>query len=163
MRAILLIVAAAAFSGCYTYTPVQTAPAVGTMVRVRVPVTSAVAGRTAPQETADLEGLLVGTGDTLFLATETRRELGAYREITQFDTIRVATNQTASVEIREFSSARSIALGGIIAAAATVAAVVAFNGLSGSEGEESPGPGSPDTALVVRGSLLSTLWGLLSR
>ena len=159
-RGLALLWGVAYLTGCHTYTPVQTEP-VGSDVRVRVPLTSAISGRNGAVETVGIEGRLIGVGDTLFLATETRRELGAYREITQFDTISVAMDQTSSIEVKEFSTTRSIILGASIAAVAGVAAVIAFNATSGSEGEESPGPGSPDSSLLVSRSLVSVLWGLL--
>ena len=88
---------------------------------------------------------------------------GAFREILQYDTVRIAASEASSVEVREFSSGRSVVLGVVIAAGAATAAVLAFN--SGGNGGNPPGPdpGPPAPALVVSGSLLSAIWGLIGR
>ena len=122
--------------GCHTYRPVEHAP-VGSIVRVRVPVSSPV-GRTV--ETASVEGQVLDNGDTLTLATETRRQLGAYSELMQFDTIRLADAQVSSVEIKEFSTKRSVVLGVAITAGAVLAAAFGF-GLTG--GADPPDDGRP--------------------
>lgn len=148
-------------SGCHTYHQVDNPP-VGSMVRVRVPVTSAIAGRNAPVESASIEGMLVAADDTLTLATETRREFGAYRELMQRDTLRLARSQASSVEVREFSTKRSVVLGVVIAGVAGVSAWYAFD-LGG--GGDPPGGngGEPPALSVVTPSLLSALWGLIAR
>lgn len=161
-RQTLVVLGIALLSGCYSYHPVASAP-VGSMVRVRVPVTSALNNPNRAPETASIEGLVVAGGDTISLATETRREFGAYREIVQHDTIRLAATQASLVEVREFSSKKSVALGVVIAGGAGLAAAVAF-GLGGGRGGNPTDPGTgPQTAVVVSASFLSTVWGLVTR
>lgn len=146
--------------GCYTY-QVAPAPAVGSPVRVTVPVTSAVNRSNAAPETVAIEGILLDAGDTLVVATRTRREFGAYRELIQYDTLRLGRDQTTALEVREFSSTRSIVLGSVIALGAAGAAVLAFDAGGGSGGQD--GNGGEPPALSVNGTLLSQLWGLLTR
>lgn len=159
----LVCVAVAVLTGCHTYHVVDEPP-VGSVVRVRVPLTSAIAGTSAPIETVSVEGLLVGAGDTLRIATETRRELGAYRELIQRDTLRLARSQASSVEVREFSTGRSVVLGTVIAGVAGLAAWYAFD-LGGGEAGDGPGNGNGTvtTSIVASPSILSAVWGLIAR
>lgn len=158
----LACVAIAVLSGCHTYHVVDEPP-VGSMVRVRVPLTSAIAGTRAPIETVSLEGLLVAAGDTLMLATETRRELGAYRELIQRDTLRLARSQASSVEVREFSTARSVVLGTVIAGVAGLAAWYAFDLGGGQAGDDSGNGNGTVTSIVASPSIVSAVWGLIAR
>lgn len=160
-KAALLCAGIAFSTGCYTYRLVDSPP-IGSIVRVRVPVTSALNSRNSAPETASIEGHLIDVGDTIAVATETRRELGAYREIVQFDTLRLAMSQTSSLEVREFSRSRSILLGTSIAAIAGTAAAVAF-GLGGGGDPPDSGGGGPVTSIVVSPSIVSVLWGLIVR
>ena len=132
-----LVAGAFLLSGCHTYLPID-APRPGSVARVRVPIESAVADPNAPPETVAVEGLVLASGDTIVLAASTRRELGAFREIIQYDTFRVARDGLVSIEAREFSKGRSLALGVIIAGGATGLALVAL-GFGGGEGGENPG------------------------
>lgn len=158
---LLMVLGVVFLSGCYTYRPVET-PSPGSMLRVRVPVTSALNNPNQAPATASIEGLVLSAGDTISLATETRRQMGAYREIVQYDTLRLAVSQTSSMDVREFSAPRSVVLGVAIAGAAGAAAAVAF-GLGGGSVGEPPGPGDPVNSVVISGSLLSAVWGLISR
>jgi hypothetical protein len=156
--------AAAVFlaSGCYTYQVVDSPP-VGSMVRVRVPVSSALSDPNRAIETASIEGLVIrNESDTLSLATETTRQLGAYRELTQFDTLRLASTQMSSVELREFSKQKSVILGVAIAGGATLLAAKAF-GLGGGESGQIPGPGDPVNSFVISRSVVSAIWGAIIR
>ena len=162
MRLAAVVAASAVLAGCHTYAPVQT-PVVGSTVRVHVPVQSAVADRNAAPRTETVEGVVVTSGDTLALATQTRREIGAYRELTQYDTLRLGMDQMSFVEVREFSATRSIVLGAAITAVAAIAAVVAFNSSENGGEVPDPGPGEPAPAVVVSSSLLGALWGLVAR
>lgn len=162
LRFVTVLLVSSVLAGCHTYSPVQS-PALGSTVRVHVPVQSAVADRNAAPRVETVEGVVVGAGDTLALATQTRREFGAYRELVQFDTLRLGMDQTSFVEVREFSTTRSIALGAALALVAGVAAVVAFNSSENGGEVPDPGPGEPAPSVVVSGSLLSSLWGLLAR
>lgn len=163
LRAGMVGVAVMVLSGCYTYRVVDNPP-IGSMVRVNVPVTttSALTAGGSSTESIAVDGVLLAVGDTLSVATQTRRSMGAYRELVQFDTLRLAAGQATSVELKEFSSSRSVVLGVVIAAAAGTAGAVAFGLGGGQSGNEPPGPIGPSTA-VVTSSLVSTVWGLLRR
>lgn len=162
-RTAMAAVGVIALSGCYTYRTVDN-PAVGSAVRVNIPVTvsSALTNPSGATESIAVEGVLLDVGDTLSLSTKTRRSMGAYRDLVAFDTLRLARDQTTSVQLKEFSSARSVVLGVVIAGSAGVAGAVAFGLIGGEAGDESPGPVGPVTA-VVSSSLVSTVWGLLRR
>jgi len=150
----------ALLGACQTYTPV-TNPTPGSTVRVRVPVTSAVANRNAAPETIAIEGDVVEAGDTLVLATTRRHEYGAYREIVQFDTVRLGPDQQYSVEVVEFSARKSIILGLVITAGAALAAAKAF-GVGGADDKPLPGePPPPQGALVISSSLVAGILGFL--
>ena len=156
----LAVLLGLAASSCYTYTPVQN-PAMGSTIRVHVPIGNALRDANQAPETAAVEGEVVSVGDTLALATERRQEYGAYREVIQYDTLRVGMDQPTLIEVRAFSSQKSILLGTVIAAGATFAAVAAFNaGDDGSGGDDSePSPG-PTPAVVVSPSIISAIIGL---
>lgn len=162
-RPLLLTLAVVGLAGCHTYRPVET-PAIGSAVRVHLPVTSALSDPNAPTETVSVEGVTVEVGDTLVLATRTRREYGAFREVIQFDTIRLSAMQASSIDVREFSTGRSVVLGVALAGGAALAAVLAFNAENDGGSGRTPGPGDPPALSIVgSGSLLSAIWGLITR
>jgi hypothetical protein len=156
----VLLLAGGVLSGCHTYRVVET-PTLGSIVRVQVPVTSALDGPNAASRTASLEGEVVGVGETLLLATETRREYGQFREVVQFDTISLSTEQASVIQVREFSSQRSVAMGAVIAVGAITAGILAFNSSSNGGDIPTPGPPEPESAIVVSNSVISMIWGLL--
>ena len=86
-RTALALLGVFALSGCYTYRTVEN-PAVGSLVRVNIPVTvsSAVTNPNQSTQSMGIDGIVLAVGDTLSLATETRRSMGAYRELVQYDT-----------------------------------------------------------------------------
>lgn len=147
-------------SACHTYIPVERA-APGATVRVHVPVVNPLSNPNAPPQTVAIEGDVLQNGDTLVLATRTRREIGAFREFVQYDTLRLSPEQRAAVELREFSPGRSVALGVLIAGSAVGFAAIAFGVGGGSDGEEGPGGTPPAPSIVVNRSVFSTLWGVL--
>ena len=147
-------------SGCHTYRTVDSAPQ-GATVRVSVPVRSALAGGGAPLRTESIEGRVLENGDTLALATETRRTLGAYRDIVQMDTLRLGRDQIASLEVRELAKTRSVVLGVIIAVGAGAAGVLAYNAAGG--GSTGDGDGGEPPALELRTSVLGRLLELVAR
>lgn len=161
-RMAVVILGAVALSGCYTYRTVES-PAIGTAVRVNIPVTvsSALTSGTSTESVA-IEGVVLGVGDTLSLATQTRRSMGAYRDLVQFDTLRLAQDQRTSIQLKEFSSSRSAILGLVIAGAAGTAAAVAFGFGGGESGDTPPGPVGPETAVVSSG-MISTVLRILRR
>ena len=160
-RAAAVLALVSALNGCYAYRPVESAP-VGASVRVHIPVGSSVdiPGRAA--ETVTVEGSLLELGDSIAIATETRRELGAYREIVQFDTLRLGVSQIARIELKEFSQGRSIGLGLAISGVVAAAAAVAFGVGGGAAGDGPPDGGGPQGAFVINPAVLAGLIGALS-
>ena len=154
----LLVAAVLLLGGCYTYQVVDTPP-LGSAVRVRVPVTSALDDRNTAPPSVAVEGAVLQVGDTLVLARRTRREFGAFREVILFDTLRLGRAQTSSIELKEFSSGKSVMLGIVIAAGITGLALAGFKG-GGGDGE-APGVGPPNPSIVVNGSVLSAVWGFI--
>lgn len=156
--AVFILVLSGWMSACHSYTPVAD-PMPGTTVRVHIPVRTALDNPNAPTRTQSVEGQLVEAGDTLVLATQSRREYGAFREIVQFDTIRLGPEQRAGVELREFSTGRSVALGVGLTGIVVFAAVAAFGLGGGQEGEGLP-PDNP-TPAIVSSSMISTIVGFV--
>ncbi|MEM7415452.1 MAG: hypothetical protein AAF389_08145 [Gemmatimonadota bacterium] len=158
-RTAFLIATVLGTAGCHSYTPVST-PMPGSTVRVRVPVASALADPNAPPQTASIEGQVVESGDTLVLATRNRQEYGAFREIVQYDTVRLGPDQRYSVELSEFSTGKSVALGLAITGGAALLAATAFGG---GGGDDSPIPGGPPPPqpIVISNGLISSILGLL--
>jgi len=159
--AIALFALSPALSACHTYRPISTATP-GTAIRVHVPVVSALSNPNAPPQSVSIEGDVVSAGDTVVLATETRRELGAYREVVQFDTVRLAPDQRLSMELVEFSTKKSVLLGVAIAGGATAFAVAAFGFGGGSDGG-GPNNTPPQPAIVISGSLIGSILGWVGR
>lgn len=156
LRAAVLFVGVSFLAGCHTYHVVENPPP-GSTVRVRIPVNSPL---NRPTEDVLVEGQLLDNGDTIKVATATRRQLGAYTELMQYDTLRLAADRVTAVELKEFSRGRSIALGVAMAGGATLAALLGFGWMSGGEIQN---PDIPPQTTVVSRSLLSTVWGLIAR
>ena len=126
-------------SGCYTYHLVEEAP-VGSVARLRVPIQSAIVDPNAPPETVAIEGLIISFGDTISFEASSRQVIGAFREVVQYDTLQVARDGLASIEVREFSSARSVVLGVAVTLGTTALALAALGVESGQAGDQ-PGDG----------------------
>lgn len=126
-------------AGCYTYRLVEEAP-VGSVARLRVPIQTAIVDPNSPPETIAIEGLIISFGDTISFQASSRQIVGAFREVVQYDTLQVARNGLASIEVREFSSARSIVLGAAVAAGTTGLALAAL-GVEGGQAGDRPGEG----------------------
>lgn len=150
LRASVWLLGAVLLSGCYRYIPVQT-PAPGTVARVRVPVQSAVADPNAPPETISVEGtILDSAGDTLVLEARLSREISAFQQYVRLDTFRVARAELSSVELKEFSTGRSVALGAGVAGGAALMAWAALGIQGGSDGEgNGDGDGSQGFTVVL--------------
>lgn len=131
-------------SGCYTYSLVEDAP-VGSAARLRVPIQSPIVDPSSPPETMAIEGLILSFGDTISLEASTRQIVGAFREVVHYDTLRVARDGLASIEVREFSKVRSVVLAAGLAAG-TVALALAALGSEGGEAGEGPGRTGSESA-----------------
>lgn len=162
-RVLSLAVSGTAFllSGCYTYRLVEE-PLVGSVARVRVPVEAAVTGPGSPAGTVALEGLVVSAGDTLTLEAETRQFAGTSREVLRYDTLRVARDGVASIEVRNFSVVRSVTLGAGVAAG-TVALALAALGTEAGEGGKGPGEGGPESFAATFSIVVGTVARLFRR
>lgn len=156
-RVVLFSLGVGFLTGCHTYRVVDEPP-IGSVVRVSLPVTTPLS---SIAQTVSVEGQLLEVGDTIALATETRRSLGAYRDLVQFDTVRLAASQTSSLEVKEFSTRRSVVLGVAIAGGAAFGAAVGFGLVGGAFGSDPTPP--PPVSTVVSRSLVSAIWGLLVR
>ena len=155
-----VIGAALLLSGCYTYRLVEE-PLVGSVARVRVPVETPVTGPGSTAGAVALEGLVVSTGDTLALQAETRQFAGAFREVLRYDTLRVARDGVASIEVRELSVVRSVVLGAGVAAGAAALALAALGTEAGAGGEGSGdgGRGSLSAAVETAVAAFTRLFG----
>lgn len=162
IRTGVFLLGAAVLSGCYTYVPAD-APRPGEVARVRVPVRSALDDPNAPPPTATVEGEVLAAGDTIVLATTSRRELGAYRELILVDTFRVARGDVSSIELRKFSQGRSVALGVALAGTVTIAALAALGITGGAEGEGTPPDVPNPEGAIVLNPVVQLLWRLISR
>ena len=149
-------------TGCHTYQVVGSPPAVGSTVRVHVPVSSPLIGGNRAPRTATVEGRLLTASDTIALATRTRLPFGAFRELVQVDTFRLAASDASRVEVRELSGTRSVVFGVVVAAGAALLAFAAFDFGPPGNPPDPPG-GQEQSSVVVHGSLVSSLVGLLSR
>ena len=147
--------------GCYTYTLVEDPP-VGSMARVRVPVRSAVAGPAITPETIAIEGLVLSLGDTLSLEAGTRQFAGTFREVLRYDTLRVARDGVATIEVRNLSVVRSVTLGAGVAAATVALAFGAF-GTEAGEGGEGPGEGGSGSFAATLSMAVGTVARLFGR
>ncbi len=143
-------------AGCYSYAPVQR-PTPGSTVRIHVPVRSAVAGRQAREESVAFEGLVLSFGDSLYLQTTSRREYGAFREVFEFDTLRVAPGVLMGMEERYLSKPKTYGFAALVAVGTTALVVAAVNAAGGSGGGNDGNGGGPQTAIIVRPIVSSLL------
>ncbi len=136
-----------AVSGCYSYRLVEDAP-VGAVARLRVPIQSAIVDPNSPSETVAVEGKIVSVGDTIWFEASTRHAVGLFRDVVQYDTLRVARDGLASIEVREFSTTKSVLLGAGLAAG-TAALAAAAAGVGGGQAGAGPGGDAPQTSTTV--------------
>ena len=156
----LSLVGAMLFAACSTYTPVGN-PVPGVTVRAQVPIQSAITNRNSAPQLITIEGIVVSSGDTVVLATKSRQEYGAFREIMRFDTVRVARDELASLDLQEFSAKKSVALGVGLTAAATYFAVSALGVKNGEAGGGPDGDIKPSGTIVLR-PIVGLIWRLIS-
>jgi hypothetical protein len=155
-----MVVGAAMMSGCYSYVPVER-PTPGTVVRVDVPVRSAMAGRAIEEDVASMEGRLLSAGDSIVLEMASMRELGNFRQIRSVDTLRVARADLVGVSTREFSKPKTVVLTAVLLGATIGLAVAALDVAGGSQGGKN-GNGNPTTSIVVK-PVFSALMRALGR
>ena len=161
VRSLVFLLGATVLSGCYTYVPIER-PSPGTEVRVHVPVTSAVARPGMEEDGFTLEGRVLAMGDSLVLLSETNTQLGAYRELTRVDTLRMDPTKLSGIDERVFSQGRTLALSAGLAAAA-VGGFFAFSSFGGGGAGDGPnGNGEPSASIAV-GSILAGLLGFIGR
>ena len=144
------VICALSLSACHTYVPVDT-PVPGSAVRVVVPVRSAIDDPNAAGNTASFEGDVISVSrDTVVVAMDTRRDRGAFRaQLRQIDTVRLARAGVSSLELKEFSSSKSVMLGAAITGAVTVLALSALGVEGGAAGEGNPGDGGDVTGSLI--------------
>lgn len=156
-RAVAALVFLGLLPGCYTYR-VADAPAPGAVARVHVPVFSAADDPNEARETASVEGIVVEYGDSIVLATTIRREIGAYREVSREDTLRIAVEGTTRIEVREFSRTKSVLMGGVVAGGVALLALTALGIEGGDAGDDGSGDGDRSFRVSLAG-----LVGFLTR
>ncbi|MCY3600490.1 MAG: hypothetical protein OXN85_11055 [Gemmatimonadetes bacterium] len=133
--------------GCYSYRLVDDAP-VGAVARLRVPIQSAIVDPNSPTGTVAVEGKVISVGDTIEFEASTRHTLGLFQDVVQYDTLRVARDGVTSIEVREFSTTKSVLLGAGIAAG-TAALAAAAAGVGGGDAGDAPGTDPPQTSTTV--------------
>jgi len=148
------------FAACSTYTPIEN-PAPGATVRAQVPILSAVTNRNAAPQLITIEGIVVSSGDTVVLATKSRQEYGAFREIMRFDTVRMARGELASLDLQAFSAKKSVALGVALTGAATYFAISALGVKSGEAGDGPDGGLNPSGTIVLK-PIVGLIWRLIN-
>ncbi|MYC89179.1 MAG: hypothetical protein F4X22_13235 [Gemmatimonadales bacterium] len=146
-RTVAFLAVGLTVSGCYSYRLTDDAP-VGAVARLRVPIQSAIVDPNSPAGTVAVEGKVISVGDTIEFEATTRHTLGLFQDILQYDTLRVARDGVTSIEVREFSTTKSVLLGaGILAGTAALAAAAA--GVGGGEAGDAPGTLPPQNSRVV--------------
>lgn len=146
-RIVLAALAALVTAGCYTYVPVEQVR-LGATVRVGVPVTSSVGSSEQESRLATYEGVLVGVGDTLLLATRTRQTVGTHGEFVSADTIRVRRAVAAALEERVLSKGRTVLFTAALVGGAA-AAFMAVDGWAGGGDGDKPGNGGTTQGSVI--------------
>ncbi|WP_420616537.1 hypothetical protein [Candidatus Palauibacter sp.] len=154
---VVLLCAVLTVPGCYSYRLTEEAP-VGAVARMRVPLRSAVANPNAPPGTVAIEGKIISVGDSIRFEASTRHTVGLFRDVVQYDTLSVARDGLVSIEVREFSTTKSVLLGAGIAAG-TAALAVAAAGVGGGDAGGGPGSDAPQASTAVSVSVPVTSIG----
>lgn len=149
-------------SGCYSYLPVEN-PSPGTPVRIQVPVASSVVQPNRAPESMAFEGTVVSLGDTLLLETKSRREFGAFREILELDTLRVAQSNLTLIEERMMSKPKTYALTGVVTAGVVWLGIAMMNTLTGERGGDDDGGGDDTAGQIILLPIFSGLLKLIGR
>lgn len=163
LRGVTTILALVVSAGCYSYAPIER-PAPGTTVRIQVPLRSAVQNPNQAPESISLEGVVLATpGDSLVLTTQTRRELGQFRILTETDTLRVARSGLLAVEEQIYSRPKTYALTALVTGGAVGLLVLALDAAGGQAGDGGGGGPPTNTALRIPGVVFQHLWNALIR
>jgi hypothetical protein len=88
-------------------------------------------------------------GDSLLLETKSRREFGAFREVYELDTLRVAPGTLAGMDERYLSKPKTYAFTAVVTAGAAGLAVLAVKAAGGEGGDGPPGNGGINPAILV--------------
>ena len=161
LRRVVATLGVAFLSGCYSYIPVER-PAPGSAVRVRVPLRSAVQSPNAPTGTLAVDGVVVSDGDTLVIETKTRREFGAFREVTELDTLRVARSGISTLEQQVFSKPKTYGMAVLVTVGAAGLVVALTKAATGQKGDGGPGGGGPGAQIRVKPFVVG-IFNLISR
>lgn len=147
LRACAIVVGSALLVGCYTYVPVER-PAPGTSVRIHVPLRSVADQAGRGPRSVSFEGTVLALSDTLVLEVKSRRPVGAFRELVELDTLRVAVGELSGVEERLLSKPKTYAFAVVVVGGAAGLAVAAVE-VAGGGGGEGPGDETPRGAVVL--------------
>jgi len=146
----LAVCAVVALAGCYTLVPArQSAPEPGTVVALDITDAGRVAlGGLIGPEIAQVEGRVVGMDSSEYvIGVTTVRFLRGGDQVWHGETVHIKTAYVASRYERQFSAARTAALG---AAAVGVVALVATKSLRGFGQGDSGKTGSDSTGTTQR-------------
>lgn len=159
-RMLLSIALAVVAAGCHTFQPASVG-SVAPGERVRARITGAFSDSLAPllqrEDARTFEGTVVSeTSSSLFLDVPVQQELRGMRFETLNQRVEVPASAFVELETKRLDKGRSIAAGGIVAAALGTLVVVALSKRSG--GGNRPGtPGGPVDAIVS----LDRSWGVI--
>lgn len=162
LRALSLLPVGLLAGACYSYVPVAQ-PTPGTTVRIHVPLTSAASAPNRAPETLDVEGTVLSAGDTLVMVTETRRELGQFRVVSQTDTLRMARTGILSVEEQVFSKPKTFGLTALVTGGAVTLVLLALDAAGGQAGDGNGGDPPIGGALRIPPLIFQQLWSVLIR
>lgn len=149
-------------SACYSYQPVQS-PAPGTVIRIHVPVASPVVRPNQAPPSVSFEGTLVSLGDTMLLEVTSRREVGAFREILELDTLRVAESRISLLEERLFSKPKTYAFTAALTIGSAWLGIKIMNTLTGESGDPDRGDGTDPLGQLILNPIFSGLLRLIGR
>ena len=151
-------------SACYSYRPIEN-PAPGTEIRIQVPASSPVIRPNQAPPLVPFEGRLVSLSDTMLLEVKTRREMGAFREILELDTLRVARSRITLLEERLFSKPKTYAFTAALTTGAVMLGIAAMNTLTGQAGDpDGPSDGTnPEGQQFILNPIFSGLLKLIGR
>ena len=150
-------------SSCYSYQPIED-PGPGTVIRIHVPAASPVIRPNQAPPSVSFEGTVVSLGDTMLLEVTSRREVGAFREILELDTLRVAESRISLLEERLFSKPKTYAFTAAITLGSAWLGIKALNTLTGQTGNpDRPGGGGDPQGQLILNPIFSGMFRLIGR